>query len=205
MKRISVTLAIFVWVLGFNFTAEAISISKDKIQAFGTIGYAGSDPSNTLDGYIDDNINHYWVGTDNLAIGDTNWLAYKFDNNYRISQIDFWSLPWHYPQYFMGELEIQISHNSTDGEDGVWATVDHIYGDYAPNSSPFSRSIDIQSTPWVRLWMQYQDQGAWGASPAFYLNEIEFHGGVAPVPEPATILLVGLGLAGLAGIRRKFI
>jgi hypothetical protein len=46
-------------------------------------------------------------------------------------------------------------------------------------------------------------KAAWGpASPSFYLNEIDFHGD--PVPIPSTIFLLGSGLVGLAGLRRKF-
>jgi len=50
--------------------------------------------------------------------------------------------------------------------------------------------------------MEYQGDGAWGGSPAFYLNEIDFYGN--PVPIPGAIWLLGSGLIGIIGIRRKF-
>jgi hypothetical protein len=188
-------------------SAWALKIPKSEIQVLGTQGWCCvafepdyGDPANTIDG----DINNYWNGTKGLVTGDNNFLAYKFNAQYSISQIDFWGLPWHEPQYFMGELDIQVSQNSTDGSDGVWKTVDHIDGDYAPGRSLFSRFLNILSTQWVRLWMKYQDRGAHGGTPAFYLNEIDFHGELVSVPEPATILLLGSGLIGLAGFIRKF-
>lgn len=36
----------------------------------------------------------------------------------------------------------------------------------------------------------------------FYIDNVELYGGATTIPEPATMLLLGLGLMGLAGVRR---
>jgi hypothetical protein len=125
------------------------------------------DPANT----IDSDISNYWKGTNGLMTGDTNLSAYKFNIPFGISQIDFWSLPRHESQYFMSQIDIQISINSTDGLDGE---------------------------------MGYQGQSAHVGNFGFYLQEIDFYREPVPVNEPATILLLGSGLIGLAGFFRKF-
>ena len=63
-------------------SAWAIPIPESEIQVFGTQGYNGAflpynegDPANT----IDDDLDIYWVGTNGLLPGDTNFLAYKFN------------------------------------------------------------------------------------------------------------------------------
>jgi hypothetical protein len=161
-------------VLFCPYAEGASHIPNGEIQVFGTYGWGGpqyGDPANTLD----EDLEKYWNGTDGLSNGETNYLAYKFNTQYCISQIEFYGLE-HLPYYFMGELDIQISQNSTDGLDGDWTTVDHIDGDFEPGSRSFTRTLDTPPTYWVRLWMEYQGRGAWGGSPAFYLNEIDFYG-----------------------------
>jgi hypothetical protein len=172
-KHLGVMFGVMVLILFCSYAEGEIPIPNSEIQAFGTIGWGGApgygDPQNTLD----EDPEMYWNGVDNLQLGDTNYLAYKFNTLYSISQIEFYGLE-HFPYYFMGELDIQVSQNSTDGLDGNWTTINHISGDFIPANRSFSVYPNTQPTLWVRLWMVYQGRGAWGGSPAFYLNEIRF-------------------------------
>lgn len=194
--------AIFGVMFLIQFYAHAegsIHIPNSQIQVFGDIGYGMptyGHPAYT----VDENIDNYW-DTWTVQQDEIYSLAYKFNNQYSISQIDFYSLPWETPYYFMGELDIQISQNSTDGIDGVWTTVDHIDGDFTPGTTSFSRYPDTEYTSWVGLRMKYEGRGAHGISPAFYFNEIDFYGD--PVPIPSAIWLLGSGLIGIVGIRKK--
>jgi len=191
------------FLLSFAPSSWAIHIPSSEIQVFESTHYGSKSAENT----ISDNLGNYdyWVGKDGLVLGDVNWLAYQIDNLYQLSQIDFYLLNTNEPYYFMGDLDIQVSkvQNPSPGSDGDWITFHEIGGGFQPGSPYLTVPVDNLTTSWIRLRMEYNGVGAWGpASPAFYLNEIDFYG--TPVPEPATMLLLASGLVGLAGMRRKF-
>lgn len=60
-------------------------------------------------------------------------------------------------------------------------------------------SLGIQAQ-YVRVQLTHSLDGPWT-----FLDEVDFFTDSAPVPEPATMLLLGSGLLGLAGVRRKFV
>lgn len=171
-------------------------VDSTEIKASGTIFNPTYPPSNT----IDDNIDTYWHGTNNIQIGGVDYLIYQFKQPTGISRIDFFTNADNGQYYRLGELDIQISQDTTDGLDGTWTTVDHINGDFAPSQIEFTRDLTGQDTSWIRFQMEYQGRGAWGNTPAFFLSEVDFWATLNPslVPEPTIMLLFGIGLAGLA-------
>ena len=186
-------------------TANAALVSNSEITAFGTlypVGWYGvlGGPDYTIDG----NLSTTWRGVNDVQVGQTNFLAYRFSEAYTISRVDFYDD--YLNTYYMGEMDIQTSDDSIDGVDGTWTTVDHIAGDFAPINGDFSRNLGIDSTLWIRLFMTYQGRAAAGQTPSFLLSEVNFYGQPAkspnPVPLPGTLPLLCVGIASLLATRK---
>ena len=94
------------------------------------------------------------------------------------------------------------------GYTGTWSGADYTWSHYnssLANASAINRTITVSFTK------NYLDPTAMGQIGFYWGNPLSRHieiqrvdiGNSNPVPEPATMLLFGTGLAGLAGLRRR--
>jgi len=124
---------------------------------------------NALDGDSDT-----FMTTFGLNKGDVRIIAFEFESISNVQVIDFEDN--YTNQYSLGDLQIQISDNSTDGLDGQWQTIQNLSAsENAFIDGDGSVSLSGISTKWIRLRMTFLGTGAYGGSPSFYLSEITFH------------------------------
>lgn len=147
-------------------------ISRIDSAAITVSGTANRNDYPVLDTLDDDDSS--FMTTLPLSIGDTKWITYYLqDGEKKISRIDF--VDNYTDQYNLGDLQIQVSNDSTNGVDGTWetvatvnaATTDFVLGDG-------SIDVDRDNVRWIKLSMTYSGSGAYGGSPSFYLSEIRF-------------------------------
>lgn len=115
-----------------------------------------------------------FMTTNTLTVGDVRWAAFQLPTIRNLSQINF--RDDYTNDYNLGDLEVFVSSDSTDGVDGQW----RLAGTINPTSHNFvdgegSIQINESNVAWVKLAMKYNGVGAFGGTPAFYLSEITFH------------------------------
>lgn len=116
---------------------------------------------------------------------------------------------WNYVVSYANQKIYKLDFNaitSSGSEGGYWSTSGYRdgqawrngYGDLVGDASV---SIDVQSLTFA--FASLGDAYAMGYHWTMACGNDVVEGGGKPVPEPSTILLLGLGLIGFAGMRRK--
>ena len=168
MKRFDIILFSLLTIFFLFGCKKESEETTESIRAFGTVFFAEHGPDKT----IDNDRNTLWHGTNDIQIGETDILAYKFESPKSIISLNFYDD--HENGYYMGDMKIQVSENSTTGFDGDWITVDSIPDSFIDSDGDFTKEVSIESTSWIRFQMTYYGQAAEGGTPSFFLSEVEF-------------------------------
>ena len=200
MKKITVFscfLIMIITVQHAHATLINLSLNSDTIATANQVDtFHGNFASNAIDGDPDT----LWRATSHGTPTDPKFLIVDLDGIFEVSHIVLTGHDTGYVNYYM---DYRL-YSSTDGSTfNLLSTGKIIDPPPPPTPNYYDYFNDTVYLPTTLKLMRFAKFEVFGGPQDAHLNEIEIWGESKPVPEPATIILLGTGLIGLAGWGRR--
>ncbi len=193
IKVLKIALASFIVLVGLISFAHAAPLPVSIVT-----GSAGS--YNNSDGLLTDNT---FAVEGSVWTGSTNVWWYDANSNYPVFYIMYDDI------YRLEDMIVSVDNNDNYNVDyfnysaNSWFSLFSIlseYGNVTWGMDTFVIQTEIGFTPVNTDFIRIYGNGGDGM---YAISEVWAWGSPISTPEPATMLLLGLGLLGLVGVRRK--
>jgi hypothetical protein len=200
MKRLYVFLTVLFLFSSWGIaSAIPINVANQYGTATANSFYTPHTPSLAIDDIIAND--NYWNAGDHGTVSDPNWLVVDLGTSFNVTAIDLYFSP---PDGLY--LGFTTNYNVYFGDDNVswnWVgTGQFVDEDPSKITDHFSFGSVGQSMRYVKYEVDGGTHWSSISEISIWADGVE-GGGEEPVPEPATVLLFGIGLVGMLGFKIK--